>query len=362
MTSPSNPTMPAPRRWRPGELARSIRKGLADAAAQDKLELLRAVPIAERPLLWLEEHPALHGLVLSAVGLRRPISIDHPVRPQPRFGHGRPDHPQIRALLERDRARYAERLDTFLGYSPLLAAIGVRDRKEGSAPYWDNGWLPALDAMTLYGFLAETNPRRYVEIGSGNSTKFARRAVGDLGLRTHITSIDPVPRANIDALCDQAVRSPLEQTDLAVFDGLEAGDIVFFDGSHRIFMGSDVTVFFFEVLPRLRPGVLVHIHDIMLPSDYPPGWRWRYYSEQYLLAAFLLANPSWLDVELPNAFIHGDSELRGIARPLWQKISLTEEYGPGSFWLRIMEQRTIAPRAGDQTPAAGERAAGTAST
>ncbi len=372
MTSPSNPPLPAPHRWRARQLAPRIRKGLADAAQQDKLELLRAVPIAERPLLWLEERPTLHGLVLSAFGLRRPIFIDHPVRPQPRFGHGRPDHPQLKALFERDRARYAERLDGFAAHSSLLAAIPIRDRKEGSEPYWDNGWLPPLDALTLYGFLAETNPRRYVEIGSGNSTKFARRAINDLGLRTHVTSIDPVPRASVDALCDLTIRSPLEQTDLAVFADLDAGDIVFFDGSHRVFMGSDVTVFFFEVLPRLRPGVLVHIHDIMLPSDYPPGWRWRYYSEQYLLAAFLLANPSWFDVELPNAFIHGDRKLRGIIEPLWQKISLTQEYEPASFWLRPMEQRTgeqptteqptMGQRTGDQAPAAGERAGGKAGT
>ncbi|HKB30064.1 MAG TPA: class I SAM-dependent methyltransferase [Streptosporangiaceae bacterium] len=352
MTSASNTAPPAPYRWRPGQLARRIRKGLVDATQQDRLELLRAVPIAERPLLWLEEHPALHGLVLSAFGLRRPIFIDHPMRPEPRFGHGRPEHPEIAALLGRNRARYAERLEGFLAHSSWLAAIPLRDHKEGSGPYWDNGWLPPLDALALYGFLAETNPRRFVEIGSGNSTKFARRAIDDHSLRTHITSIDPVPRAHIDALCDLTVRSPLEQTDLDVFSGLDAGDIVFFDGSHRVFMGSDVTVFFFEVLPRLRPGVLVHIHDIMLPRDYPPGWRWRYYSEQYLLAAFLLANPSRFDVELPNAFVHGDGELRAAVEPLWRKISLAEEYGPASFWLRIIEQ----------PPAACDSAAGKAAT
>jgi hypothetical protein len=102
-------------------------------------------------------------------------------------------------------------------------------------------------------------------------------------------------------------------------------------------MGSDVTVFFFEVLPLLRPGVLVHIHDIMLPRDYPPEWRLRYYSEQYLLAAFLLANPARFDVELPNAFINGDDHLSDQVGPLWKRIALTETYLPASFWLRIRE-------------------------
>jgi hypothetical protein len=344
MTSHAHLVPAAPPR-RAGPL-RKIRKILADVGQQDRLELVRALPFVERPLLWLEERPTLHGAALSAVGLRRPIFVDHPVRPEPRFGHGRPVHPEISALLEDGRDRYATRLKGFLAHGDRLAAIPLRDRKEGSAPYWDNGWLPPLDALGLYGWLAEANPRRYLEIGSGNSTKFVRRAITDHGLRTQVTSIDPVPRAHVDALCDTTIRSPLEQADLAVFANLEAGDIVFFDGSHRVFMGSDVTVFFFEVLPRLAPGVVVHIHDIMLPGDYPPRWRWRYYSEQYLLAAFLLASPGRYDVELPNAFIDGDPDLRAPVEALWRQIGLAraQEYEPASFWMRISEQAAPAGR------------------
>ncbi len=136
------------------------------------------------------------------------------------------------------------------------------------------------------------------------------------------------------------VRSPLEHVDPAVFAGLDAGDVVFLDGSHRVFMGSDVTVFFFEILPLLRPGVLVQLHDILLPSDYPPEWRWRHYSEQYLLAAFLLANPALFEVELPNAFIQGDERLRGLVDPLWHRVALTETYLPASFWLRVRDRAT----------------------
>jgi hypothetical protein len=98
-------------------------------------------------------------------------------------------------------------------------------------------------------------------------------------------------------------------------------------------MGSDVTVFFFEILPLLRPGVLVHVHDILLPRDYPPEWRYRYYSEQYLLAAFLLADR--FDVLLPNAFIDGDEHLRALVDPVWQRIGFTEKYAPTSFWLQV---------------------------
>jgi hypothetical protein len=122
-----------------------------------------------------------------------------------------------------------------------------------------------------------------------HSTKFARRAIRDHGLPTRIVSIDPDPRDEIDALCDTAIRESLEQIDLNVVDELERGDIVFIDGSHHCFMNSDVTVFFLDILPRLKPGTLVQFHDLMLPYDYPLEWIERYYSEQYLLAAYLQA-------------------------------------------------------------------------
>ncbi|WP_218010808.1 class I SAM-dependent methyltransferase [Herbidospora mongoliensis] len=298
------------------------------------MRALSAVPFADRPFAWLERHPSVHGAVLSAFGLRRPIFIDHPIDPEPRFGHGKPAHPEMTALVERNRSRYADRLGRFAKLADSLAEIPLRDSPKGTTPYWDNGWLPPLDALGLYGLLVENNPRRYVEIGSGNSTKFARRAIRDHGLRTTVTSIDPAPRAHVDALCDVTVRSPLERADLGIFADLEPGDIVFLDGSHRVLMGSDVTVFFFEVLPLLPPGVLVHLHDIMLPFDYPPEWRWRHYSEQYLLAAFLLGDPARYDIELPSAFIHADPALRDPLRPLWERLSVTEHYLPASFWFR----------------------------
>nr|MDT0656498.1 class I SAM-dependent methyltransferase [Micromonospora sp. DSM 115978] len=312
--------------------ARRLRSALATASG---VEVLAALPFVAGPLAWLERRPLLHGLALSTVGLRRPIFVDHPVDPAPRYGYGQPEHPVLTDLLERGRTGYADRLRGFLRHADKLADIPLRGDLDRADPYWVNGWLPPLDGLALYGFLAEGDPRRYLEIGSGHSTRFARRAITDHGLRTRITSIDPAPRAAVDGICDRVIRCPLERTDLACFDDLEPGDIVFFDGSHRAFMGSDVTVFFFEVLPRLRPGVLVQIHDILLPRDYPPQWRWRHYNEQYLLAAFLLAGSGRLRVELPNAFVAGDARLSAVAEPLWRRLRLTQQYLPASFWLRI---------------------------
>ncbi len=105
--------------------------------------------------------------------------------------------------------------------------------------------------------LALHNPSVYVEVGSGNSTKFARRAVQDHGLRTRIVSIDPYPRREVDAICDEVIRHPCEDMDMTFFADLPGDAMLFVDNSHRSFQNSDVTVFFMEILPVLRHG-----HDL----------------------------------------------------------------------------------------------------
>jgi hypothetical protein len=107
--------------------------------------------------------------------------------------------------------------------------------------------------------------------------------------------------------------------------------VLFFDGSHHAFMSSDVVVFFLEILPRLRPGVLVHVHDIFLPYDYPDEWADRYYSEQYLLALALLSPGSRLEIVFPSAFIHRDPVLSEAVRLHWGPRS---EGTVASFWVR----------------------------
>ena len=131
--------------------------------------------------------------------------------------------------------------------------------------FGEMNFFTRLDAVALYGFLATNNPKRYFEIGSGHSTLFARQAIRDHQLQTTIISLDPTPRTDIDVIADVCYRTPLEDCNLSLFDELEERDILFMDGSHRVFVNTDTTVFFMEVLPAVRPGVLVQIHDIKLP-------------------------------------------------------------------------------------------------
>lgn len=262
--------------------------------------------------------------------------LDYPVRPHPRYGYGRPAHGKLDLLLGANRARYARELEGCLPYREWLDRIAVTEAPGSSRPAWANGFLPGGDSVPLYSFVARGNPRRYVEVGSGNSTKFVRRAIQDHGLRTRIECVDPEPRADVQAIADVLTRSPLERADLAMFRTLEAGDILFIDSSHRCFMNSDVTVLFLEILPSLAEGVLVHFHDIYLPYDYPPGTERDYYSEQYVLAAYLLGGAAGIEIVLPNAYVGADRELRSVLDPLWS--------GPGreavdrhgcSFWVEI---------------------------
>jgi hypothetical protein len=266
-------------------------------------------------------------------GVQR-ILLDYPVRSHPRYGWGRPDHPGLARLMWAGRERYRELLLDFAGHIGELQRIPVEGAEDAAEPSWLNNYFPGLDSVALYGLLARLRPRLYMEVGSGNSTKFVRRAIRDQDLSTRVVSIDPHPRAEVDALCDEVIRQPLEDVDPTVVDRLHAGDVLFIDGSHRVFMNSDVVAAFLDFMPRLQPGVHVHIHDIWIPSDYPPEWSSRFYSEQYLLAAQLVAGTTAYEVEFPAWFVTNDSELSMILQPLWDQPHMrrVERHGC-SFWL-----------------------------
>jgi hypothetical protein len=191
-----------------------------------------------------------------------------------------------------------------------------------------------FDSVALYTMIRKYRPRLYLEIGSGITTCFAHRARRDGKLHTHIESIDPQPRASIDPICDAVIRDGLETCNLEIFDRLEPNDILFFDGSHRSFMNSDVTVFFIDVLPRLKPGVIVHIHDITLPWDYPESFVNWYWNEQYLLAVYLQGTRDRIHPLLPTAFICRDDAFAAeFATPIIDLGAINDGWrGGGAMW------------------------------
>ncbi|MFT5778073.1 MAG: hypothetical protein ACI837_001021 [Crocinitomicaceae bacterium] len=255
----------------------------------------------------------------------------------PRYGHGKPPHAQLYNIINANREEYASFLSASLEFKDRIREIKkLADEKDANHPGWNNGMLPGLDIVGIYAMLAIKKPKRYIEVGSGNSTKVAYKAKKDCGLDTEIISIDPMPRAEIDQLTDKVIREPFENINYDEVLNLEAGEILFIDNSHRILPNSDSMVFFMEILPRLKKGVIVHIHDIYLPYDYPQFMCDRFYTEQYGLAMYILANPEKYATILPNYFISEDPELSKLIEPMWDHPNLegVERHG-GSYWIEI---------------------------
>lgn len=156
------------------------------------------------------------------------------------------------------------------------------------------GWL---DSRALFVLLRAWQPRRIVEVGSGYSSLL----MADVNTRflpeaAEITCIEPYPRPfllkRVPGIT-RLIQSKVQHVPLDVFRDLEAGDILFIDSSHVSKTGSDVNMLFLTVLPQLRAGVRVHVHDIWLPQDYPRDWVVRlgyHWNEQYLLQALLSRN------------------------------------------------------------------------
>lgn len=254
-----------------------------------------------------------------------------------RWGGKVPVHSGIEKILSNHINSYEKLLNEFTPYFDSLSKIKFNpDKKNPTTPFWDNGFLPGLDAVVLYCIAALKKPKLYIEIGSGNSTKFLSLAKKDHDLKTRIISIDPYPRAEIDELCDSVIRKPLEECDLSIFEELEPGDILFLDGSHRVLQNSDTTVFFLEILPKIKPGVIIHIHDIMLPADYPESWDKRLYSEQYTLGALLLFAHDKFNIIMPNCYVYWCTNLTDILKPLWETPGLEKvDHNGASFWFSI---------------------------
>jgi predicted O-methyltransferase YrrM len=193
------------------------------------------------------------------------------------------DYPALRPLFETARPQFGRILAAIESFRDELARI-----RDGSGPArFDQDWFARLDAAAAYAIVRQERPRRIVEVGSGHSTRFLAQAVRDGGLATRITCIDPAPRAALAQLDVEHRPILLKDADPALFAELGQQDVLFIDSSHIAMPGTDVDRLFLDVLPRLRPGALIHIHDITLPYAYPAAWTWRSYNEQIPVGTLL---------------------------------------------------------------------------
>jgi hypothetical protein len=243
--------------------------------------------------------------------------------------------PRTIAGIELREAEQMALLDTFADFyatQPFYA-----QKTEGLRYWFENPAYSYSDAIMLHCMIRHLRPRRIIEIGSGHSSCVTldtnERFFGD-SIAT--TFIEPYPELLLSLVTPRdrerikLIPMRLQDVPLSEFEALESGDILFVDSTHVSKVGSDVNRLFFDVLPALRAGVHVHIHDVFYPFEYPKEWIYggRSWSELYLLRAFLQYNEAFRIV-LMNTFLEHFHE--AFFR---ERMPLCLENLGGSIWLR----------------------------
>jgi predicted O-methyltransferase YrrM len=242
-----------------------------------------------------------------------------------------PPYAAVEAAFDARRAAFEAVVDRIDARAAELQAIAA----DGPAPTprWNQDWFPRLDAAAAYALVRDRRPAAIVEIGSGHSTRFLARAIADDDLTTRLVAIDPAPRAAVMGLAVEWRRELVQATPPEVFAALGAGDMLFVDSSHLLMPGTDVDHLLNRVLPALRPGVLVHLHDIFLPDDYPADWAWRGYNEQLALPALVLGG-AYRPVFASRYAVTRMQER--IARSIAASLPLPAGASESSLWLEKM--------------------------
>ncbi len=193
-------------------------------------------------------------------------------------------YPAITRVFGENLAAFYDFLDTISSNEAALTKIASTPGQ----PAWNTRFISALDGAAIYSGIAKFRPSKIIEIGSGTSTHFMMRAIQDHALTTEVTCIDPAPRADITALDVVFHRRVLSPDDVGMFERLGAGDVLFVDSSHILQQGFDVDIILNRILPVLRPGVIVHFHDIFLPYGYQTPWQIHRFNEQTALVSWLI--------------------------------------------------------------------------
>jgi hypothetical protein len=204
-----------------------------------------------------------------------------------------------------------------------------------------------IDAMTLYFMVRDIKPKRFFEIGSGFSTYFSFQAIEknrSEGIETDHRVVDPFPRAEMRNLGDiDVTASPAQVVPLDYFQELEAGDVLFIDTTHVLKLGGELAYLFMEVIPRLKPGVIVHVHDIHFPYNTPyPAQQYvfdskwgSYWTEAMLLQAFLAFNSDFEIYYSAPMLRHFDENFLAKTYPGYRPVEV-ENYDThfGSIWFK----------------------------
>jgi len=220
-------------------------------------------------------------------------------------------------------------------FNDELKGIGTH-KTDCTTFHFGNGAFESGDAEFLYNIIRHKKPRRIFEIGSGNSTLIARRAIAknaeeSPGYSCKHVCVEPYEMPWLERTGVTVLRDRVEQMAPSFFDELESGDLLFIDSSHVIRPQGDVLFEFLSLLPRLTEGVVVHVHDIFSPRDYLDSWvkgEVKLWNEQYLLEAFLTCNSQWKIIGALNYLTHNHYEAFSRTCPY-----LARDREPGSFYI-----------------------------
>jgi hypothetical protein len=239
--------------------------------------------------------------------------------------------------------REPEQLDKLRSWrSPNHQALFRTLREDQTINRWafgtdvvSNTFCNTPDAEIYASMIVDRRPKRVVEVGSGFSTIIAKRAIEYAGLDTRVVVIDPYPRTDVRSVADELTLARVEETELIRFDW-SASDLLFIDSSHICKTRGDLPYLFCQLLPSLPSGVLVHVHDIFLPYDYPNLYDSWWHTEEYLLACTLAHSTRYRVVMATHwlSRVHG-AEMEKTFGPF----SGTEASAPAhlgcSFWIEV---------------------------
>jgi hypothetical protein len=250
---------------------------------------------------YMTEDIWLKGSTLSGINMNEEVQLDY-----------------LTAIFPRFRAEY----------DGIPHAPG--DKREF---HFNNGLFDGMDALVLYCMVRHFRPNTIIEVGSGYSSRLSAQAIRKNG-EGKLVCIEPYP----DPLLNEGfpelsvhLKKRVEQLDPTIFQKLEANDILFIDSSHVIKIGGDVNFLFLDIIPNLKPGVIIHVHDIFFPNEYPREWvldRLNFWSEQYLLQAFLSFNNEF-EILFSNSYLatkHKKQMMETFPKSPW--------CGGSSFWFR----------------------------
>lgn len=312
--------------------------------------ILKILPVADvvlmaltYPAAWLLKNirrVGVHRLPLCKSALMR-VGV-FPIRNhyfEPQFDNRSP-----KPAFSKDRNltginwNISDQLQILEGFTFSQELADIPQEKQNSTKFsFNNGAFESGDAEYWYQIIRAIKPKRIFEIGSGNSTLMAIKAIN--------TNHDDNPNYECEHICIEpyempwlektgvcVLRKKVEDVELSFFSKLQENDILFIDSSHIIRPQGDVLFEYLELLPSLNKGVIVHVHDIFSPKNYPRNWladKILFWNEQYLLEAFLSHNSSWKIIGALNYLHHNHYEKLKLIAPF-----LTPEREPGSFYIQ----------------------------